>query len=252
MSVTPPGERDPYTGPVAKLDTAETFERVGSVYSSQFPVLLGVAVAVYLPLTLLDALLAKSGSVVLLLSGLVVAVVGGAIYTAAVVEAVVDMRDGRRGASVPQLLRTAIPFILPLILGAILYLIALLVGFVLLVVPMFIFGTWFSLYAPVCVVERQGIVESFSRSRRIVRGNAWRVLGVLVVTFVILLVVGGLIRAIVAGGSDDYARVLIASLANSLITGPVVGIVLSTLYFQLRDMHLGTSGFSGPAPTPRV
>jgi hypothetical protein len=52
-------------------------------------------------------------------------------------------------------------------------------GLLLLIVPGVIAFTWFCLAAPVVEIEEQAVAPAFRRSRELVRGNFWRVLGIL-------------------------------------------------------------------------
>lgn len=250
----PYGSRSPYPDvpPGGKLDTADTFERIGRIYVAQFPVLIGVALVIYIPIALLEGLVNASDSIVLGFVTAAISAAGGALFTGAVVEAVADMRDGRRDFGVGELLRAAAPFVWPLVLGGLLFGIGFVIGLVLLIVPGLVFATWFCLYAAAIVVERQGVFASFGRSRALVRGNGWRVFGVLLVTFVITAVLGAVIQRVAFAISDSFGGAAVGALLSGLITAPIFALAASTLYFRLRDLHEGTSGFSGPAPPPRL
>src|SRR4051812_36971444 len=103
------------------LDTAATFERIGQLYVSQFPVLLGLALVIFVPIALLQGAVYSSGSVGLAFVTSILALIGQALYTGSVVEAVHDMRDGRRDFSVGDLLKASMPYIVPLILAGIVF-----------------------------------------------------------------------------------------------------------------------------------
>jgi hypothetical protein len=57
--------------------------------------------------------------------------------------------------------------------------IAVAIGLVLLVVPGVVAFTWFALAGPLVELEKDGVKESFTHSRRLVRGRFWTVLAVL-------------------------------------------------------------------------
>jgi hypothetical protein len=234
-----------------KLDTADSFDRIFSLYGHQFVVLITAALAIYVPIGILTGIVVSSGSIALLLVVTVLSAIGQALYTGAVVGAVEDMRDGRRDYSAIELLRAAVPYIFPLIVAGIFYGICVAVGFVLLIVPGLIFLTWFSLFAPAIVVENRGIFDSFTRSRELVRGNGWRVFGVIVVTFIIQAVVQNLLNRI-GINADSLVLRTILSIVGSVITAPILALAVSVVYFQLRDIMQGTQGMAAPAPPPRV
>src|SRR6476469_7081864 len=112
----------------AKLDTADSFDRIFALYRTQFAVLIGAALAIYVPIGALSGIAASSRSValVIVLAGL--SAIGQALYTGAVVGSVEDMRDGRRDYSAVELLRAAVPFLFPLIVAGILYGLSIAVG----------------------------------------------------------------------------------------------------------------------------
>jgi hypothetical protein len=240
----------PFAG--GKLDTAQTFERIGSLYVSQFPVLLGLALVIYVPIAILEGAVNSSNSTGLAALTTVISAIGQALFTGAVVGAVADMRDGRRDFGVMQLLRSALPFILPLVLAGIVFGVGFVIGLILIVIPGLIFATFFCLYAPAVVVDREGVFGSLGRSRQLVSGNAWRVFGVLLVTVIVTAIVGGVLQRVAFGISDNFVGAAVGALISGLITAPIFAITVSTLYFSLRDAREGTSGLSSPAPPPRV
>ena len=235
-----------------KLDTAESFDRIFGLYGHQFAVLIPLAAVIFIPIAVLSGLASRTGSVALGLVYVVLSLVGQALYTGAVVEAVNDMRDGRRDYSLPELLRAAAPYIWALIAAGVLVGLIVLLGLILLVIPGLVFLTWFALAAPAIVVERRGVFAAMTRSRELVSGNGWRVFGVIVVTFLVLLVVGTVFDRIATAASDNFGGHTFASLVGSVLTAPLLSLAVSVLYFQLRDIQQGTSGLAGPAPPPRV
>ena len=56
-----------------------------------------------------------------------------------------------------------------------------------LIVPGLILITIWAVIAPSIVVEDQGVIEAFGRSRELVRGNGWNVFGAIVLAFLIVL-----------------------------------------------------------------
>ena len=165
----------------------------------------------------------------------VLSAIGHAVYTGAVVQAVEEIRDGRRDYSAADLLRGALPFTFPLIVTGIFYGICVFVGLLLIIVPGLIFLTWFSLFAPAIVVERRGIFDSFNRSRELVRGNGWRVFGVLVVAFLIQAVIQNILGRI-GINADSLALRTVLAIVGGVITAPIMALAVSVVYFQLREI----------------
>lgn len=223
-----------------KLDTADTLSQVFSIYGSQAGVLLPVAFGLFLIAAVVSGLLA--GSVVGVLIALAVSTVASTLYQGTVVELVSDVQDGRRDSSVGQLVRSATPFIWPLFAAGLLAGIGIAIGFVLLIVPGLILMTIWAVIAPVIVVERKGVFEAFGRSRELVRGNGWRVFGVILFVFLILMIAGVLLAVVAESVADDSdVAQIVADLIASTLTAPISALVASVLYFKLRRIKEGAA-----------
>ena len=111
--------------------------------------------------------------------------------------------------------------------------------------------------APVIVVERSGVMDSFGRSRKLVRGNGWPVFGAIFVAFVIVLI-GSLVFGAIADGISNgpLVRIVFSAIAST-ITAPITALVAAVLYFRLRAIEgplVAAPGDLGdptpPPPTP--
>jgi hypothetical protein len=109
-------------------------------------------------------------------------------------------------------------------------------GFILLIIPGIIFLVFLSVSVAAFIVERLGVTDSMSRSWRLVSGQWWHTLGVIVVASIIAGVVNGVITAI--GGGTFLGAWIFSSIAQ-IITGPFVGLVYVLLYIDLRARHEG-------------
>ncbi len=218
-----------------KIEVGSVLSETFSLYGSQAGVLLPMAFLFYLAVAILDGL--AGSSLVLVLVASIVGIAAGTLYQGTVVNLVRDVQDGRRDFSAGELLSSATPFILPLIGAGILAGLGIGIGFVLLIVPGLILLTIWSVIAPVIVVEKSGVMDSFGRSRALVRGNGWPVFGAIFVTFLIVIVAGILFVAIAEGISDGpFARIVFSLLASTL-TAPIGALVASVLYFRLRAIE---------------
>jgi hypothetical protein len=100
-----------------------------------------------------------------------------------------------------------------------------------------------SVAIPVMLVEGTGPAASLSRSRSLVRGHWWRLLGIFVVTSLLTAAVSTAVSALAAGlatlvpglSADVRGAVLLTlvTLSSALIE-PVFPIVVTLLYFDLR------------------
>ena len=117
------------------------------------------------------------------------------------------------------------------------------VGFVLFIVPGFIFAAWAFAMPMVVVLEGRGALDSFGRSRELARGQVGHILGTLIIAYVLFFIiffiglgiigalagVSGAFRAASGERSGDVAGIIFAILAH-----PVVAVVGTLLYYDLR------------------
>jgi hypothetical protein len=223
----------------SKLDTAGVFERVFDVYGAQASLFLPIAFAVFLPVAVIQGLLAspKGTNGLLLVVGAILSLAATYAYQGVIVEAVRDIQDGVRDFTMGGLVRTVTPLILPLFGLSIVAGISIAIGFVLIIIPGLLLLTWWALGVPVLVIERRGIFASLGRSRELVRGNGWRVFGVVVVFFLMQAVVSALVSGILVGAFGDVAGNGISNLVVNALIAPLTAIAATVMYLQLRAMH---------------
>jgi hypothetical protein len=234
-----------------KLDTAAVFEAVFDIFRKQAGLLLPAAVLVYLVPALLDGILRDRGDELdpgVLLVSLLVSVIATIWFQGVVIEAVRDIRDGRRDHTIGSVFRSVRPVIGPLTLAALLIGLGVAAGILLLIVPGLVLLTWWSLAAPVIVLERTSATAALRRSRELVRGHGWRVFGVLIVVILINLVVVSLFQAAAEAISDDITVYSIGVLAGSALTAPLSALAAAVMYLELRRLK-GQALEVPPAPT---
>jgi hypothetical protein len=195
-------------------------------------VLLPVAIVLF-GINALVGYFLRDGALALIAS--IVSLVIATFYQGMVVQLVRDVIDGRRDSSAGDLLRSVSPVVLTLIIVSILAGLATGIGFILLIVPGLYLMTIWSVIAPVVVVERTGVFDSFGRSRALVKGHGWQVFGVIVLVVVLLLVVT-IITAILIDAVGDAGGSAI-SWALNVLTAPITALVAAVLYFALRVAH---------------
>jgi hypothetical protein len=95
---------------------------------------------------------------------------------------------------------------------------------------------------PVCVIETLGARRSIRRSSQLVAGNVGRVLVLSGLLVLVALLAGPLLGAALLLGAD--LSPLLANVLGALVTAglmPLVGIVLTLLFLDLRSRHGATS-----------
>jgi len=110
------------------------------------------------------------------------------------------------------------------------------IGFILLVIPGVIFLVFLSVSVSAFIIERLGVTDSMGRSWRLVSGQWWHTLGVIVVAAIIAGVINGILTAI--GGSNFFLYWIFSSIGQ-IITAPFVALVNVLLYIDLRVKHEG-------------
>jgi Uncharacterised protein family (UPF0259) len=235
-----------------KLDTARVFERIFDIYRDQFTLLIPAALILFLPVAIVTGIVYASDAGIL---GALVLTALGALATfwfqGAVVEAARDILDGRRDHNVASLFGSVTPVLLTLVVAGLFVALATVVGFTLLIVPGLIVLTFFSLTAPVIVIERLGVIDSLRRSIELVRGNAWQVFGVIVVLFLLEFIANLVLRAL-ANSADSFVLYAIAALVVSLLIAPLRALASAVMFFELKALRgepvlaTGPGGGSGP------
>jgi hypothetical protein len=235
----------------ARVDLGRVFGQTLEIYRENFGPLVGGAVIVVGAAAVLAHILA-SGGFILALVGMVIALVARYLYVGFVVKLVQDVRDGRRDSSMSELLSAAMPYIGRLILFSILAGIAIVIGFFLLIVPGLILLTIWAVAVPSIVVENQGVMSAFGRSRELVRGEGWSVFAVIILTALFVGIVGAVAGALGNSIGDDAGRVILSVVAEVLLA-PIFGLVSSILFFDLgggRGEPAAPPGEAPPAAPP--
>jgi len=225
------------------------------LYTRFFTRFFVIALIVYLIVELLEALLATvirhgSGvSALLALITVVVSIVGTFWLQGALVYAVSDVRDGKIDTTIGQVFERVRPYLGTLILAGILAGLGIAVGLILLIVPGLILLTWWCLLVPAIVLEEKHVGESFSRSRELVRGHAWTVFGVIIVTAILSGIASGIIEWVFSFLPRFFRYWLGGTLANSVV-GPFFAVALTLMYFALKELKEGAPAAPAAPPEP--
>jgi hypothetical protein len=227
-----------------RLDVGAVIRRVFDIYVDQAPVLMPAAAVVFVFTGVLSAVLVTATPGLALLAVLI-GLVATTLFTGMVVELVADLQDGRRDATVGQLLSAVTPVIGQLILVAVVAAAGVLIGFILLIIPGLILITIWSVAAPVVVLERPGVMAALGRSRQLVRGNGWQVFGVILVLDILVVILASALE--LAADSAGSGAGIVTRVIVGVLTAPLSALAAAVLYFELGGVRAG-EGATGAAP----
>lgn len=217
-----------------KVSVGETLRETFSIYRDQAGVLLPVAFWIFLGVAVLEGLLEDSIAVlaVALLSLVLVF-----LYQGMVVNLVRDLQDGRRDSSVRDLAASVTPVLMPLIGAGVITAIGIVFGSLLLIVPgLYLLAIW-AVTAPVVVVERRGVFDALGRSRQLVRGNGWPVLGAVLVSVLIGIAASVALTLLADAIAEGKIIEIVFYALSSMVTAPIEALVASVLYFRLLQIE---------------
>jgi hypothetical protein len=213
------------------LEAGAVIRSVFRIYVDQASVLMPAAAAVFVVTGIVAAVLVAA-SPGLALVGVLISLVAMVVFTGMVVELVSDVQDGRRDASVRQLLRAVRPVVGQLILVGIVAGVGIVVGFLLLIVPGLILITVWSVAAPVVVLERPPGLGALGRSRELVRGSGWQVFGVILVLDILVVAISSALQ--IGADSAGSGVGIVVRVVTGVLTAPLAALAAATLYFALR------------------
>jgi hypothetical protein len=211
------------------------------MYRTHAAHLLTIAFVVYVVAVIIEAVLAGFLGVVGALLASIVGIIAAFLLQAALVKAVEDVRDGRVDLSLSETLQVARPFVARVGIASILAGIAIGIGLILLIVPGLFLITIWCLVVPVIVLEGVGSLQSFGRSRDLVRGFGWNVFGTLAAVFV-LLILADIVIGLILSPLGEPARQILSSLVSGTVVAPFLALVVTLGYFRLRDAHQSYPG----------
>ncbi len=134
-------------------------------------------------------------------------------------------------------------------------------GFMFCIVPGIIFAIWFAFTSSVCVLEGMGGVNAMGRSRELARGNAWRIIGLWLLTILANLVLGWaigffaefVVPKMIEGVSTQVMVSQGIQQVFSMILQPLFSVAWILFYYDLRirkegfDLEVLAKAMSAPA-----
>ena len=224
----------------------EAWELYKGHWKTFVPLALVVYVIIGVASLLLTLLLGWVGALI----GALLGIVGLFWLQGALVEAVQDVRDGKRDLSIGETFSRVQPRLPALIPAGLLAGLGILVGLILLIVPGLYLLTIWSMIVPVIVLEGRSAGESFGRSRELVRGNGWNVFGVIVIT-IALTIAANIVVAILTFWLPDEVGSFVQSVVSNTVVAPFMAVALTLTYFALvRPMEVAPATPVAPQPPP--
>lgn len=214
-----------------------------ALYQRHWQHLIPIAAIVYIGLSVLTLLLTLLLTWLGLLVALLLSVVGVFWVQGALTKAVDDIRDGTADMSVGESFRAVQGKIGAIAGASILAGIAIGIGFVLLILPGLYLITIWSVIIPAIVLGGSRAMESFGRSRELVRGHEWNVFVVVVLAFLIQAAFGIVLQAVLVF-FDPALRNFLSNVIGGTVTAPFVALTWTLVYYRL-------SGAPLPPPPPR-
>ena len=238
------------------------YRRIALTYWQRAPSLLLLALVVFVPLGLVDALAAEVDLDALdLSSGLKVAaliaaisavtatsLLGEVFYSGAVAVSLTHPADERPPSLIEIARRLNYGRLVAIDL---IYVALVLVGMVALIVPGMLFFVWFGLSGPVVEIEERTIRGTLGRSRELVRSNFWVVFFVLVPIEIVGDAAAEAIESLFHGwlGHSLFAGWLAESFSN-IFLAPVFAVAAVLLTLDLIAAKGAAAKESEPAATP--
>jgi hypothetical protein len=208
--------------------------------------LLTIAFIIYVATAIVAGLLSLAGLFGALLAE-IVELFAVFLLQATLVKAVQDVRDGRADMSIGETVSAATPYIWSVAAASILAGIAITIGLILIIVPGLWLITIWAVIIPVIVIERSGALNSFGRSRQLVRGHGWHVFGTLVLVFIVYIVVS-IILGIIFSALPLVWRNGLSTVVSGTLISPYIALVVTLIYYRLSSVGSNWPGAAADGP----
>jgi hypothetical protein len=218
--------------PRASLEIGKTIQAVLTTFEENSSLVMRLTL-IFSLISALSVLIDVTGAAGFALS-LGVVFLLGVIYSG-MITALICIPGKSEGAG--ELWEVVKPVLARIIWVTLLTIVGVLAGLVALIIPCFILITYWSVATQTVVVERTSVFEAFGRSFDLVRGNAWRVFGyILILGLVSLLLLGLSMIASIPFGTGLVGKLVGAFISNAL-TMPVAAIGPAVLYRELLALE---------------
>jgi hypothetical protein len=228
----PPPGTPPGPGGIRPRTLGEILSEAFRIYRENAANLLVIVAVVVVPLSFISAVAVRlfDVTVTAVIIGAAIGVIIWAILQAAMLRGAAQATIGDP-VDIEASYRWGLSRFGSVLLVAVLVGIVVGVGFLLLIIPGFIFLVFLSVSEPALIVENRRGTEAMSRSWNLVRGHFWHALVVILVAAIITGVIQGIISAV--GGDNWFVRWIFTAIAQ-IITAPFTALVTVLLYLDLR------------------
>ncbi|HWO84264.1 MAG TPA: hypothetical protein VNM38_10830 [Solirubrobacterales bacterium] len=243
------------------IRVGSTYARIWRTYRAWAPSLLALALVVFLPLALLDALTMdveldaldvtsgiKLAAIVLAVGAITATGLLGEVFFSGAIAISLTHAHGEKPPPLREIARRLRYG--RLIAVDIAYVALVAVGLLLGLVPGLLAFVWLGLAGPVVELESRSAKEALGRSIGLVRGNFWLVLWVLLPIQVVGDGLGHLLAGLVHGlFGDTFVATWLAEAASDLALSPIFAVAAVLLTVELMR---GTDGEAPPVHLPPV
>jgi hypothetical protein len=241
---------------------ASIYARIGRTYWSWAPTLLLLALVVFLPLGLLDAISThleiddfeldsgiKVAALIAAIGALTATSLLGEVFYSGAIAISLTHPPHEKPPSMVEIARR-IDY-RRLIAVDLVYVAMVLIGLLLLVVPGALAFVWFGLAGPVLEIEKRSVRGALARSWSLVRGSFWVVALVLIPIEIVGDAIGELLAGIVHAilGHSFVATWLADAVANMFLT-PIFAVAAVLLTLDLIAEKDGEGPRLNPTPAP--
>ena len=214
--------------PQARLEVGKTIQAVLTTFEENSSLVLQLTV-VFSLLSALSVLLDVTGAAGFALSLGILCLLG--VTYGGMITALVCIPGKSEGAG--ELWTVVKPVLARLIWVTLLTGAGAMAGLIAFIVPCFVLITFWSVATQTVVTERTTVFESFGRSFELVRGNAWRVFGYILVLGLISPLLLGLWGGLsIPLGTSQVGKV-VGSFVSNALTMPIAAIGAAVLYREL-------------------
>jgi hypothetical protein len=159
----------------------------------------------------------------------------GPLITAMVIHALLAVADGRRPKPASAI-TSGLDAFRPIFVAVLISAAGVILGFVAFILPgIYLAVRWYFAPQAVVVDNRRG-VQALERSAELVRGQWWRVFGVLLLVLLTVGIAQSALQApftVLAKSADSSAVWLLGTMVATAFTAPLEALMLTLLYFDL-------------------